>query len=144
MQWKPLRFTGGEIEEEVIGHAVVNWNGDYLPYNQALKDVMAHQPWDPTDPEPRFASDLHSCVAEELGIDDLSRLELYTAVGSALDVYHGVDCFFRFNGKIVTIDLTVNPNKDEYKADLVLNVSDHKTALLVGAPAVARMMTGVA
>ena len=104
---------------------------------------MAHQPWDPSDPEPRFASDLHASVALALGLDDWSTLKFFTAVGSALDHFHGVDCFFVFKGKIVTIDVTVNSEKLIGKADMVLNISDPETALLVGAPAVARLMGGV-
>ena len=142
MSWKPIRFTGGEIEEEVIGHALVSWDGNYVPFNRSMMVVKAHQPWDPSDPEPRFASDLHASVALALNLDDWSELRFYTAVGSPLDFFHGIDCFFEFRGLIVTIDLTVDPKKLVGKADLVLNVSDQSTAVLVGAAAVARQMTG--
>ncbi|MCR4279667.1 MAG: hypothetical protein NUV78_02955 [Candidatus Zambryskibacteria bacterium] len=142
MTWNSHCFTGSEIEEEVVGRCMLKWNGKHVPYQQSMRSVMANQPWDPSDPEPKFANDLHASVALALKLDDWSRLKLYTAVGSPLDYYHGVDCFFEFEGLIVTIDVTVNPNKLEYKADLVLNVSDLETALIVGPPAIAQLMAG--
>ena len=44
---------------------------------------------------------------------DPDRLRLYTAVGSTLDIYHHIDGFFFFEGVIVTMDTTINPNKDQ-------------------------------
>jgi hypothetical protein len=45
-------------------------------------------------------------------------------VRSALDVFHGVDGFFEFRGVVVTIDVTINPNKVCGKADLVVSGDD--------------------
>ncbi len=142
MSWRPTCPTGTEVEEEVIGHALVSWNGQYVPFHQSLRAVKSHQPWDPSDPEPRFASDLHASVALALGLDDWSGLEFYTAVGSPLDFFHGVDCFFCFKGKIVTIDLTINSSKQVAKADLVVNCSYRDAAIAFAAPEVAKRLAG--
>jgi hypothetical protein len=143
MRWNPrCRYTGTEIEEEIIGHALVSWNGTYVPFKQSMRDVRANQPWDPSDPEPAFANDFHASVAVALGIEDYSELKLYTAVGSTLDVCHGIDCFFEFRGKIVTIDLTTNPSKVLAKANFVLNVSDEAYALDFGTDEVVRWLGG--
>jgi hypothetical protein len=135
-----MRWSGTEIEEEVLGHALVVWDGAYLPFGKSLELVKAHQPCDPSDPEAGFANDLHASVALALGLEDWSELKLFTAVGSPLDFFHGVDAFFELRGKIVTIDVTINPNKCVAKADMVLNVSDLETALMVGAPAIKRLL----
>jgi len=62
-----------------------------------------------------------------LGLDDYSKLKIYTAIGSHLDVYHGVDAFFEveINGKLhrVTLDVTFNKNKEDGgRADVVFLV----------------------
>lgn len=142
MSWRPKRATGTEVEEEVVGRALVSWNGQYVPFHQSLRLVKAHQPWEPTDPEPRFASDLHATVAEALKLENYNELEFYTAVGSPLDFYHGVDCFFCFKGMIVTIDLTIDSSKQEAKADLVVNCSYAAAAIAYAAPEVAKRLRG--
>ncbi|SRR6056297_1359886 len=118
-------YTGRIFEEEVLGEIHLSWDGDgYMTYNKALEYVKENQEWDPTDPDTRTANDLHALTALDLEIEDWNKLLLYNAVSSPLDYYHGVDCFFEFEGEIVTIDLTVNPSKVIYKADLVLHPDD--------------------
>lgn len=58
----------------------------------------------------------------QLGLgDEWSQLRFYTAIGSALDHYHGVDAFFEFGGARVTMDITQNPAKESgYKADFII------------------------
>ena len=81
---------------------------------------------DPTDPDRPFANDLHATIAEEITPEDYSRLRLYTAIDSALDLKFGVDAFVELDkeeGTVsVTLDATTNPNKDEYKADVIIHV----------------------
>lgn len=143
MRYHGMSFTGTEIEEESLGHVQVSgYNGEHMAYRESMRWVKAHQPkgWDPTDPSPRFANDLHASVAEALGLDDYSELRFYTAVGSPLDYFHGVDGFFEYRGKIVTIDVTVDPGKLTAKADLVVNVSDTQAALVVYTPMIAHRL----
>ena len=122
-------YTGGLLEKETLGSLPrLEKEGVYVPFHRAMEWAEEHQFGDPTDPDPRFANDLHATVAEKLGIEDLRRIKFFTAVGSSLDFYHGIDAFFKIEqaGKeiVVTLDVTMNPNKGEnYKADVVFYIS---------------------
>ena len=90
-----------------------------------MEIVRRCQPWENfSDPDPRFANDLHAKIADLLGLGDYKILKFYTAVGSHLDKFHGIDAFFEYDcgDKTITItlDVTINPRKgEEYKADVV-------------------------
>ncbi len=116
--------TGHLFEEEAFGcvRSAARANGEYKPYRQALEEVKANQPWDPTDPNVRFANDLHALVALVLGLIDWAELRIYTAIGSDLDRWHGIDAFFEFGGARVTLDVTLNRHKLDYgyKADFIV------------------------
>lgn len=115
-------YIGRFFEEDNFGKSEAKDAG-YLKFEEAVEDVKKNQPWDdPSDPHPRFANDLHAEVAIELGLeDDYAPLEFYTAIGSSLDHYHGVDAFFEYEGARATLDITQNPAKqDGYKADLIV------------------------
>lgn len=116
-------YTGRLFEEEILGEIHVSWDG-YMTYNRSLEYAKEHQEWDPSDPETPKANDLHALVAIALNLEDWSNLKFYNAVDTPMDYFHGVDCFFEFDGEIVTIDLTVNPHKREYKADLIVHPDD--------------------
>jgi len=73
-----------------------------------------------TDPE-GICSDLFYYVAEALKLDSMSDLQVFPAFQTPFDVWHGVDLFFIYKNRIVTVDLTVNPNKDSYKANVIVN-----------------------
>lgn len=49
-------------------------------------------------------------------------LYLYNAVGSSLDIYHGVDIFFLWKGVFVTIDLSLHEKQLRSTVDLVVNL----------------------
>lgn len=126
-------FTGKITEAEMFGEVLNKKEfGDieYLTYGQAKEDVEKNQPGDPKEPSWRpFCYDLHSTLAEEISPDDYSRLEFYTAVRSALDEYHGVDAFFRFNDsndgiREITLDGTENRKKEDGKADVLIRVPE--------------------
>lgn len=103
----------------------------FVPYRTALAMVKEFQPSDPTDPERRFANDLHATIADKLGLDDYGKLRFYTAVTHThFDVFHHVDAFFELQyetdeGSIarVTLDLTSFP-KESWKADVLIKVPD--------------------
>lgn len=101
-------------------------SNSYINFQEALDLAKRCQSYDNSDPEPRFANDLHAHLAEKIGLEDYSELKLYTAVGSQLDYWHGIDGFFEFKheGKTirVTIDVTSNPQKDKTKADVLLYI----------------------
>ena len=120
-------YTGKLFEHDVlregagIFHVVAK--PPYKTYKKAMAEVVEktnQSNWDPSDPNTRVCNDLHATVAINLNLDDWNELKLYPAVGSAFDIYHGVDMFFELDGKIVTIDLTVNTDKDFYKANVIV------------------------
>lgn len=129
-------YTGRLMEEEALGSpdrekidVLNNPERTYLTYRQAMEAVKKMQPFDPSDPDPPFANDLHTTVAERLGLADYSQLGFFTALGSHLDFFHGVDAFFELRPekgrKIeVTLDITKNPLKDVGRADVLISMPD--------------------
>lgn len=117
-------YTGHLFEREVVGQCLALSDGSYVSYRQAEQMVLRSQPWDPSDPGTRVGNDLHAQIALALGIDDWSRLGLFTAIGSPLDQFHGVDAIIVLRTdrgcKKVTVDLTTNPTKGEYKATITI------------------------
>ena len=79
--------------------------------------------WDVSDPH-GLCSDLFYYVATALKVDHMTELEVYPAFGSAFDIYHGVDLFFKYRGRFCTIDLSCNPYKATYKADVMICPDD--------------------
>ncbi len=128
--------SGSVVEQELLGEIGKETYGErfkgaeYVPYREAFRMVKESQPFDPADPEPRFANDLHATLAEKLGLEDYSRLKFFTAVSKThLDVFHGIDAFFELtledeHGAVVaTIDITTRP-KEAWKADVLITVPD--------------------
>lgn len=124
-------YSGKLLESELLGEIIhqPHEHLEYQTYNESIKWVKGHQPGDPADPVAPFSNDLHATMAEELCPEKYDRLKFYTSVGSSLDRFHGVDAFFEYldkNKKLhrVTIDLTTNPQKDEYKADYIMQIDE--------------------
>lgn len=121
--------SGHMVEHEAFGEVkeTLRRERSYMPYRQSIETVKNHQPWDdPTDPEPRFANDLHATVFDDLGLN-AEDVRFYTAVGSSLDHHHGVDAFFEIGVDkqvdIVTLDVTMNELKGEdAKADVTFHM----------------------
>lgn len=109
----------------------------YVGFNDSVDLVKKFQPWDPTNPGKDFARDLRIEVIDRLNLakeEDMEKVRFYTAVGSPLDVFHGVDAFLEYadkEGEIhrVTFDLSLDSEKEERrKADLVVKeLSDPQT-----------------
>lgn len=128
-------YTGKIAESEVLGETTPEqkekeseFNGEYINFQQAVdlvKDVERQPFKDPTNPhEKPFPHDLHATIVEMLSLDNYEQVRFYTAVGSYLDKKHGIDAFVELildNGNLVraTLDMTQNPNKQDYKADVV-------------------------
>lgn len=137
-------YTGPLVEAELLGEITdperlaqrekemikqIGW----LTHKQCRENIKEFQPGDPSDPKPRFASDLFATIAEDLCPDDYQKLKYYTAVTSKrdealksrLDFFKGVDCFFEFNhdGKkiVITVDVSLLP-KEEYKANVFIQI----------------------
>jgi len=130
-------YTGKIAESEVLGETATEqkekeqeFYGEYITFEQAVDLVKdnKYQPFkDPTNPhEKPFPHDVHATLIEELSLDSYEQLRFYTAVGSYLDKKHGIDAFFELDlgeGESVraTLDMTQNPNKHDYKADVVFH-----------------------
>ena len=106
-------YTGHLFEWEVLGECKVRASG-YLRFRAAVEEVLSNQPHAPHNP-PGEIGTFRRAVAvgiSERGVDP-DQLRLYTAVCSTLDIYHHIEGFFFFEGVIVTMDTTINPNKDQ-------------------------------
>jgi len=99
----------------------------YAPYEQAMSIIREHYPGDPENPEKEFANDLRLEILDLLG-PTATDVQFYTAVGTALDHFHGIDAWVeikypeRKSAEIITLDVTLNKDKQEtgHKANLII------------------------
>ena len=108
-------LTGSLFEERELGKCLATHTG-YLTFNDALTRVRNSQPPVKT----KLRVHLEREVSARIG----KPVRCYTAVGSTLDKKHGTDAVIEcieFVGTVVTLDLTLNSDKDEHKADLVVH-----------------------
>ena len=119
-------LTGRLFEWSVLGKALTTPENllGYLPFKKAMALAKKLTCWNPTDPEPRQANNLHFYVCEALKVEDYSKVRFYSALGTPLDFFHGVDCWIEYDSRVVTIDLTANGHKDYHKADVVVHPED--------------------
>ncbi len=115
--------TGTLFEEEVLGCCTVRDRG-YLTWDAALRAVLTHQP----ERRTTTVVALERRVQERVGLP----VQLFTALRSPMDRFHGTDGFFYFKGLVVTFDLTCNPHKDCCKADLLITPDDLADLPLLG------------
>jgi len=131
-------ITGKIVEKEVFGKSPetstetreASGHEEYLSFRVAMLEIKKDQDSpeskiDPSDPDKEFANDLHASIAEEMTPEDYERLRFYTAIDTVLDRFHGVDGFMEFDldgGEtiVITLDVTTNPNKLDYKADVII------------------------
>jgi len=122
-------YTGKLAEDEVLGKVERDPNPEasnrYFSFDTLVLMAKESQPFkDPSDPGAPFPNDLHATIAEDLHLERYEQLKYYTAVGSKLDVFEGIDAFFELDlghgeNVRVTLDMTLNPAKEDYKADVV-------------------------
>jgi len=143
-------YSGKELEVDVFGKPKFNEEyvaaykrltrekGGYLPYGVAQKLIREFYPEDPTNPTKEFARDLRLAICEELGLDgdDADAVRFYSALGTPLDHFHGVDAWVEIDldhatqGRLhaqVTLDVTKREDKaeDGHKADVMVGeISD--------------------
>lgn len=145
-----VRHESREYQEELKRRGLNKES--YVPFKEAFELVKMFQPidretkkpQDPTHPKESFPKDLRVAIADALGlttIEELNRVKYYTAVGSHLDTFHGVDAFIELEGKtpgesrIVTFDVTLRTEaaaKKGAKANVIireLNPEDIKKYL---------------
>ncbi|MBI4435222.1 hypothetical protein HY630_00980 [Candidatus Uhrbacteria bacterium] len=136
----PRDFYSGRLNErDVLGEfkptpeglkafrAEANERG-YIARGRAIELVRKFTKEDPTNPRQPFAKELRLAIIDELGLEDdkdLDRIRFYSAVGTPLDVFHGVDGWVEFvpevgTPQMVTLDATMDPEKIEHKADIIV------------------------
>ena len=122
--FKRSGYTGHILEEEVLGHCSATWVG-YMTYRSAMELAKATQPKQLCPIANRFRKDVvrELSIAKGASVSD-DQVRIFTAVGSPLDHYHSVDGWFEFEGLVVTFDVTLNPNKRHYRADVTV-VMEH-------------------
>lgn len=127
-------ISGSIVEQELLGEVKPEYfkrfnDTQYVPYREAMRMIKEMQPFEPTDPEPKFANDLHATLAEQLSPENYAKLRFYTAVSKThFDIFHGVDGMFEFQygpqaDDVVsaTFDLTTYP-KESWKADVLITI----------------------
>ena len=125
--------------QKALSEAINNEAGDgmkvgYIRFRTAMDLAKRFQPYDPTNPTKPFARDLRISVADLLiqkkwildNEGDQDRIRFYTASGTPLDKFHRADAFIEFehrNGQKyhVTLDLTLNPNKQQYGYNVIVH-----------------------
>jgi hypothetical protein len=137
-------YSGTELEADIFGkpkfakayeeaYKKAAAERGYLPYGRAQEIIREFYPEDPTNPKKEFAKDLRLEICDRLELDEEEAdcVKFYSAVGTALDRFHGVDGWFEIDldseefGTLhaeVTMDATKRPDKleDGYKADMVV------------------------
>lgn len=115
----PHTPEGADLENALLGKASVapTEKIDYLPFAEAVQFAKDHQP-ELTSRSKELIT-LRNKVAESAANKD-EPVRFFTAVGTPLDVYHGVDGFFEQNGRIATVDVSMR-EKEDFKADVLLS-----------------------
>src|SRR3989344_2682941 len=141
-------FVLGEIrqtEAYIRELKKVQKENGYVSWKDSLRLVRKFSPYNPTDPHDKpFLNDLRIAFIDELGFTeerDMDRVKIFTAVGSPLDFWHGIDTFIEVedgNGrtsKIIGFDakeMADSPETREHahekKADIIIFMKDFPDA----------------
>ncbi len=119
-RWVPSKKAVNILEE---------WktSGRFIPLEEMMDLVRTSPQGNPLNPSKPFARELRKSIASFLSLskDDENQLKFYTAVSSPLDLHGGTDAWIELIDKtgvrrVVTLDGTINPNKDSTKADVLI------------------------
>ena len=120
--WKgPGIKDGVDLERGLLGKSTVGQGEhlEYMSFKDAVTFAREHQP--DIFKRSQAIKNLRNRVA--LYCDDKDEpVKFFTAVGTPLDIYHGVDAFFEQDGRIATVDVSMR-EKETYKADVLLVAS---------------------
>ncbi len=96
--------AGSDVESALFGSPIVfhkERKEEYIPFEQAIDFTKKHQP-NPLE-RSRAVKDLRAKVVA-LCDDTTTPVKFFTAIGTPLDIYHGVDALFEQGGRIATVD----------------------------------------
>ena len=119
---KALQEAQKEEEKEGL-------KNDYIRFKKAVELAKKFQPYDPANPDKPFARDIRIALQELLKLtsdEEMDRVKFYTASGTPLDKFHGVDAFIEYEESPqkdpyrATFDFTINPQKQAYKSGIVV------------------------
>ena len=91
---------------------------DFADGVKKVKELQTALGWNPRRPKTKLAMCLFRRVGSRLRYG-VSELRLFISIGTKLDLM-GVDFFFEYGGRVVTVDLTVSDSKPDVRADFVL------------------------
>lgn len=135
-------YTGRELELDLVGKPIFprsfaaelkkaadNENG-YVRRDKAMDLIRQFTPADPTNPPKDFARELRLAVIEALNLPDGDEVGFYSAVGTPVDLFHGVDAWVELkyapvgrpesvHHAVVTLDVTdrTGESYEKYKED---------------------------
>lgn len=118
---------GCDFEVELLGRCLARYSGSmHRPaqskeekekeFGQVLALVRKNQPARKTE----FCAALEREFERRVG----AKAVVLTAVESILDFFHGADAVVEFQGEVVTLDVTTDPEKTSAKADVVVHPDD--------------------
>jgi hypothetical protein len=113
---------GKDVEHALLGAKFFKGKGEYQPYQVALRQAIANQP--PTDKQHPSINHVSKVIAS-LCDDTTLPVNFYTAVGTSLDIHHGVDALFIQGGVVVTVDASLR-EKESHKADVLVRAQFKK------------------
>ena len=123
----------GQVDTKNPEYQKALWEAQNEEDKEGLKDgyirFKKFQPYDPTNPDKPFARDIRIALQELLKLtsdEEMDKVKFYTASGTPLDKFHGVDAFIEYEENPqedpyrATFDFTMNPQKQAYKGDIVV------------------------
>ena len=111
-----LYSSGSEFEKTIFGEC--KWKksiSNYIPKRECVKKIIEKGESD--EPTIKF-------IIKKASSRLKKPVRAYSALGSPLDWWHGIDGFFICSNHIITADATLNKNKVEKKADIMIRMID--------------------
>lgn len=122
------RHNGPGFEREILILAFHDVDKRFRRYRvenfiegvKIVRGIQDHLQWNPRAPGTGLAMAFFEEVARRLRVG--SRLRMFSSIGTRLDLM-GVDCWLEYYGRLVTIDVSTMPSKDDLRADVLLSRS---------------------
>lgn len=122
---------GEDVERAVLGSPKKKEeNNEYVPFQEAIRQVKEDQP----SPFERslIVKELRNKIAANC-TDKTEAVKFFTAVGTPLDIYHGIDAFFEQGLRRVTLDISMR-EKRSFKADVLMKVDMDRDGNIIVEP----------